>query len=69
MRPISSGDINMRGESRYTVIVAAAKRARQLLEGDTPLVKTKDATKPVTIALEELNAGRVHWIRTRDGIK
>lgn len=68
MRPISSGDMNMRGESRYTIVVAAAKRARQILEGAPPNVVAY-SVKPVTIALEELNAGVLKWVRTKEGIK
>jgi len=67
-RPISAGDVRDYGESRYTIIVAAAKRARQLLDGEIPLVKG-ESSKPVTIALEELNAGKLRWIRTKEGIK
>ncbi len=68
MRIISAGDMNMRGASRYTVVVAAAKRARQILEGAKPLVE-HTSVKPVTIALEEINAGKVKWIHTKEGIK
>ncbi len=58
----------MQGASRYTVIVAAAKRARQLLEGAQPLVDHA-SVKPVTIALEEINSGKVKWVYTKEGIK
>mgnify|MGYP000621109938 CR=1 FL=1 len=32
--------------SRYSIVMATAKRARQLIDGDVPLVKTKDARSP-----------------------
>ncbi|WP_324717669.1 DNA-directed RNA polymerase subunit omega [Carboxydochorda subterranea] len=44
--------------SRYILVTAAARRARQLLEGSPPLVAI-DSTKPVTIALREIAEGRV----------
>lgn len=47
-----------RGNNRYTSIVAVAKRARQLIEGSAPVISV-DATKPVTIAIEELQAGKI----------
>lgn len=55
-------------DSKYTMVVAAAKRARQLNEGKQPTVDPK-AKKSVGIALEELAAGTLHFHRTRHGIK
>ncbi|HHV63080.1 MAG TPA: DNA-directed RNA polymerase subunit omega [Firmicutes bacterium] len=55
-------------DSRYTLVVAAAKRARQLMEGEKPLVNC-DTDKPVTIALEEIYEGKVKYERTKSGIK
>jgi len=43
---------------RYALVVAAAKRARQLKEGAVPLIKTS-ANNPLTIALAEIAAGKV----------
>ncbi len=68
MNPILADDLKEVKESRFTLIVASAKRARQLLTGATPLI-CGDAKKPVTIALDEIKAGKVHWIRTKEGIK
>ena len=42
--------------SRYSIVMATAKRARQLIDGDVPLVKTKDGEKPLSIAIDELNS-------------
>jgi DNA-directed RNA polymerase subunit omega len=47
-------------ESRYTLVMVAARRARQLVEGSTPRVDTK-ANKPVTIALDEIAEGKVEF--------
>lgn len=55
-------------DSRYSLVVCAAKRARQLLEGARPLVEI-DSNKPVTIALHELAADRIVYERTQTGIK
>ncbi len=68
MNPIIADDLVEIKESRYTLVVASAKRARQLLMGATPLVQG-ECTKPVTIALEELRTGKVKWVRTKEGIK
>ncbi len=44
--------------SRYSIVMAASKRARQIIAGDEVLVDTKDE-KPLSIAVEELNQGKV----------
>ncbi|MCI9663952.1 MAG: DNA-directed RNA polymerase subunit omega [Lachnospiraceae bacterium] len=44
--------------SRYSIVMAASKRARQIIAGDDPLVNVKE-TKPLSIAVEELNQGTV----------
>jgi len=47
-----------KAESKYSLVVAAAKRGRQLMEGYPKLIESP-SHKPVTIALEEISAGRV----------
>lgn len=44
--------------SRYSIVMATAKRARQLIDGQMPLVNVKDQTKPLSIAISELNADK-----------
>ena len=44
--------------SRYSIVMATAKRARQIIAGDEPLVTAKVA-KPLSIAVEELNQGKI----------
>ena len=55
-------------DSRYTLVVLAAKRARQLLDGDALKVEKK-STKNVTNALEEIEEGKIRYERTKAGIK
>ena len=40
--------------SRYTIVIATAKRARQLIEGDAPMVNSKKG-KPVSTAVDEIS--------------
>ena len=40
--------------SRYSIVLASAKRARQIIAGDMPLVEEKDRAKPLSTAVEEL---------------
>lgn len=64
--PISS--LLEKVDSRYTLVVAAAKRARQLAEGAHKMTKVA-SDKAVTIAINEINENKVTYMRTRRGIK
>ncbi len=44
--------------SRYSIVMATAKRARQIISGDEPLVINK-CDKPLSLAVEELNQGKI----------
>ena len=48
--------------SRYSIVLATSKRARQLIDGAEPLVKTKDGEKPLSIAIDELNNAKIKII-------
>lgn len=61
-------DLLEKVESRYTLVVVTAKRARQLIQGDEPLIDT-DITKPVSVAINEINEGKVTYERVKEGIK
>jgi len=55
-------------DSKYTLVVLAAKRARELVDKSPVLVETK-SKKPVTVALEEIGADFITYERTKNGIK
>ncbi len=44
--------------SRYSIVLATAKRARQLISGVEPLVRAT-SSKPLSIAVEELYQSKV----------
>ncbi len=44
--------------SRYSIVMATAKRARQIIAGDDELVDGK-GKKPLSVAVEELNQGEI----------
>lgn len=48
------------GDSRYTLVLLVSKRARQIIEGEKLLVDT-DSKKPVSIAIEEILAGKITY--------
>lgn len=46
-------------QSRYSIVIATAKRARQIIAGAEPLVEDAEGKKPLSIAVEELYNGTV----------
>ena len=40
--------------SRYSIVLAAAKRARQIIDGAEPMVTNPKCNKPLSIAVEEI---------------
>ena len=40
--------------SRYSIVIATAKRARQIIAGDEPMADKAVCQKPLSIAVEEL---------------
>ena len=55
-------------DSRYSLVILAAKRARQLREGQAAGDNTS-IFKEVTSALEDIAAGKITFERTKNGIK
>jgi len=51
-------------DSKYTLVVAVAKRARQLIDGQPKLTKV-ESNKPVTIAINEINEGKITYVRNK----
>ncbi len=47
--------------SRYSIVIATAKRARQIIAGDDTMAE-KIRPKPLSIAVEELYEGKVKII-------
>lgn len=44
--------------SRYSIVLATAKRARQIIDGSKPMVE-QDCKKPLSIAVSELHESKV----------
>ena len=51
--------------SRYSIVMATAKRARQIISGDDPLVEG-EGKKPLSIAVEELNESQIKIMSDED---
>ena len=46
-------------QSRYSIVIAASKRARQLIDGAEPLVGGSYRKKSLSVSVEELYKGKV----------
>ncbi len=54
--------------SRYSIVCATAKRARQIVAGDEPYIDNAEGKKPLSIAVEELYEGKLK-ILTADEVE
>ena len=48
--------------SRYSIVIATSKRAREIIAGDEPLIEGPKGMKPLSIAVEELYEGKIKII-------
>ena len=55
--------------SRYSIVIAASKRARQLIAGDDAMVAGAAGKKPLSIAVEELYTGNVKILGEDDDVE
>lgn len=60
----SINDLLEKVDSRYTLVVETAKRARQIAQGDEPLVEC-ESENPVTIAAYEIAEDKVTYSKTK----
>ncbi|GAB6088306.1 DNA-directed RNA polymerase subunit omega [Alkaliphilus crotonatoxidans] len=61
-------DLMEQVDSRYTLVLAAAKRARQIIDGDQITVKST-SKKPVSIATQEIYEGKITYTRNMEEIR
>lgn len=52
-------------KSRYSIVIATAKRARQIIGGSEPLINEK-GKKPLSEAIDEIYSGKVKIIGVGD---
>ena len=45
--------------SRYSIVLATAKRARQIIAGSEPLSEQSECPKALSIAIDELSSGAI----------
>jgi DNA-directed RNA polymerase subunit omega len=69
IQDITLDELMEKVDSRYTLVVLAAKRARQLTERKNEDNDGAVIRKPVSEALREIASGKVSYRRTKQGIK
>ena len=55
--------------SRYSIVMATAKRAREIIDGSMPLVDTEPGEKPLSIAISEMNQGKITILAEEEAAK
>ena len=50
----SVNEIRKKADSRYTLVILAAKRARDIVDGKPALIEDYDAERPVSVAAREI---------------
>lgn len=53
--------------SRYSIVLATAKRARQLIEGVDALTEP-ECPKPLSVAIDELARGEIHILSEEEAL-
>lgn len=53
--------------SRYSIVLATAKRARQLIEGVDALTEP-ECPKPLSVAIDELSQGEIHILSEEEAL-
>ena len=53
-------------QSRYSIVIATAKRARELIEGKAPIEDVAEKEKPLSVAVSELYNGEIHILSEDD---
>lgn len=65
----SIDSLDSKVDSKYTLVSLAAKRARQIVDGDNIKLDGLKTSKPVSLALYEINNKKIDYIKTKVGIK
>lgn len=56
-------------QSRYSIVLATSKRARQIIAGDEPLIDKTEGVKPLSLAVEELYEGKLRILSEEEAAK
>ena len=68
MRYPSINEIRKKADSRYTIVIMAAKRARDIIDGK-PILTDCEINKPVSIAAHEIAEDLITYKRDSDELE
>lgn len=54
--------------SRYSIVIATSKRARELIAGAKPLAENVDGDKPLSVAVKELYDSKIKILQDNDEV-
>ncbi len=57
-----------RVENRYRLVTITSRRARQIIDGQQPLVPAT-SVNPLSVAVNEVNEGLIEYETLKDGVK
>lgn len=55
-------------KNRYSLVIATAKRARQIAKGSKPMTNDED-TSPITLAADEIGEGKIKVLDEKEWIE
>ncbi len=62
----SDAEENQVVNSRYAIVMATAKRARELVDGNPSAVEMHEGDKPLSIAVEEIEEGNMKIVKNEE---
>ncbi len=62
----SDAEENQVVNSRYAIVMATAKRARELVDGSPSAVEMHEGDKPLSIAVEEIEEGNMKIVKNEE---
>ena len=62
----SESEENQVVNSRYAVVMATAKRAREIVNGQPATVDMQEGDKPLSVAVEEIEEGKMKIVKNEE---
>lgn len=60
-------DLLKKVDNRYSLVIVSSKRARQIIDGDTPRTEC-GSKKALTIAINEVNDDAIQYESVKEGL-
>ena len=67
LEKINDNEENPSVDSRYSIVIATSKRAREIISGDNPMVPSRENDKPLSVAVKELDQNKLVILPEEEG--